>query len=1753
MTNIWYVSIYRIVIYFFTLATLGCGWTSVSIESRLNPKPRERVFGYAYLSSPNVQAQSSIAALCASSNEIQIFEYNHVRKQYDQIVATAKLDSQGRFEFFKDEITPSLNGNRQLLMRTQICDTTLLRLVTDEDRQDINTSSTLLSWITQTGLIEDLSLESKTQFTELLKQFGKHDDFQTAYDALIASDFLKSMYRLIFSVDPALLLDSSPWVEVKSIKKSLSENTTSTFSIQAFHWFPTYEYFVAWTLPDGSVQKGKDLFEVSWTSSKNSQGIKNLTVEVGAYLNGGFSSTGERQILQVPLEVQNTFPAVPLVLSLVQSHLGNNEVDLPQVNLKVLQGVAQEKCATFSKFAITVNDPLPPTLLTDFQFSCDSLEEQVIPWLLPTTGTTVFRLWSVDSSGNVSSASSKVEVHYSPDHLVPPRLAVNSPADFYRAKHSVNVSGTCEPNLSFSITGPGILEAQNSVQCGPSGEFILTLFFSAGDGNKVFNFYQKKSSGVFTSFSKTYVRDTTPPLLTQNLVAPISYSTLDSHRFGGSCEPTHLIEVSGAATDSLPCPVNGTWTYDTPSVFTDGSRSFNFRQIDEAGNEASVSAQWIRKTSEPIFLFTSSSDFLTTGDSVTFKGQCESGLKIFVNANLTPILCSSGSWSYTAHSTIDGVLNYSFKGVDLALNEKTLLGSWTRSTTGPRLILAQNQVSSTISNFVISGQCSAGSSGSDGLISLTGAQVDSIPCPSTDQNLATWQYTVSPTLDGVYQYTFSLSDYFVPPRKAQEVFTFVLDREAPVLTKLISVDGSLTSRTPNIEVKLEASDTLSPITAICIKTSADVPEASDSCWYPLNGPLLGMVPALSVSVPKFPINLGVIPSEYNVYAWVRDSLGNTSHNQKIPNVDYFKIQYAPVPPPMVGSVIASNNNVMNGDISEATFSAGQGIYIRWKAVGQSLKPLPVQIFFSMNDEDWIEVTPKIANANINCPQLTSSGNLGKDATGCYHWSSGAPTSKYFKIRVAVDNIYGAVAFSNSAPLNADGIGLLAGNLESGVGGSALAATFLTEDSMGRLYLRNQSLLVTNSGVIYLSDFFKGILKINPSTGVLESFIKKSSTCQRNYQQAVSVSSACVLNPQAVVLDQNEDLIIFDQDRLLKVSLGHTPATIKLIAGGGANTAHSVTDPFDLKINNTTLNVTTAHTILKVLPNNDILFTADSLNEGHLIKNNRNLRILSQSGSGLRMADIGGVGFHNAPAANITECGIVDIGFTYTPGDVEASDLFAYLRLPTASPAGCPGNTGDSAIIRSSRLSPTTYKVDISQKAHPTGIRGSYSSRSFVSLGGKAYSMTRQYIDEYRNGSFVKILGDANIGFCPDKTPANECSVDIDDIYVTSAGRLYFLSRGVIRMVDADGLVNTVFGSGLGGGDGDLAINARFKKIGMFDRSANGNVMIYDSSVYTIREFKELGNINSIIGNGKGGTHILGSGSASLTQPLPLSSTSNEVAYAYYLDDHNITFGSTLSQLAVWNRQAGFSSLAIGTNSGEDYRFIEDTPDKNRGDKIRINPPAVSAGRIIPVGAGGGRILAAMEGLYPSSFTRDSWLVEINSGNNFSMQPLVRAAGTDRGNAATFCADGISLVACAPSNSQSAVARYSTSQYWEEAGQHHWFVLHVSNSKRIMEISGESGAVMKTLVTLNDEASAFTRVQYNSKDYVFYCSRNSNKLVRVELFPDGSTFETTLPWPDDSLACTGKSLVFDIKNAKPRILFQIEQFTLQGVASHEKIF
>lgn len=1731
---------------------MGCGWTSLSIERELFSRS-QNIYGYVYLSSSPIKLQSTNQSLCSSPEEVQVLEYNKSQKKYDRTVATAKIDQEGRFQFEKDAIAPALNGNRHLLMRTTFCNKTLLRLVTDEDRQDINTSSTLLSWITQTNLITDLSLESKTQFAELLKNFGTHEDFQSAYNALTSSASFKNQYMQIFSIDPALLLEASPWAEFRNINKSLQENTASTFSIQTFHWFPAYEYFVSWTLPDGSVQKGKDLFQVSWMSSKDSQGSKILKVEVGSHHNGDFAPSGQKQVLEIPLEILNTFPATPLPLALVQSHLGNNEVDLPQINLKVSQGVAQEKCTTFSKFAITVNNPLPPILPSDFQFSCDSSEEQVIPWLLPSTGTTVFRLWSLDSSGNTSSTYSKVEVHYSPDHLVPPRLAVLNPADFYRAKHNVNVTGTCEPNLSFSITGPGILEAQNSILCGASGDFNLTLFFSAGDGDKVFNFYQKKSSGVFTSFSKTYLRDTAPPLLSQTLVSSVSYSAQDFQSFGGSCEPTHLIEVSGAAIDSFSCPPAGIWSYKTPDFLSDGARSFTFRQVDEAGNEAYVSAQWIRKTGEPMFSFTSSADFFTTGDSVVFRGQCEAGLKIYINSQPTPILCNSGNWSYTAQSTVDGVLNFSFKGVDLALNEKTLLGTWTRSTTGPRLILSQNQVSSTATGFVILGQCSAGSSGSDGVISLEGAQVDSIVCSSTDHNLASWQYIVSPTLDGVYQYTFSLSDHFVPPRKAQEVFTFTLDREAPSIAKLAPVDGKFTSRTPNIEVKLDASDTLSPVSAICLKTSSEAPEAGDSCWYPLNGPLLGMVPALSVSVPKFPINLGVIPSEYSVYAWVRDSLGNTSHNQKNLNVDYFKIQYAPIPPPVVGSVIASNSNLMNGDIIETTFTAGQGVYVRWKATGQELKALPVQIFFSMNDEDWIEVTPKIANANINCPQLASPGNLGKDATGCYHWSSGAPTSKYFKIRVAVENTYGAVAFSNSAPLNAEGIGLLAGNLEAGVGGSALAATFLTEDSLGRLYLRDQSLLVTNAGAIYLNDFFKGILKINPSTGVLESFIKKSSDCVRNYVQPVSVSSACVLNPQAVVLDQNEDIIIFDQDRLLKVSLGQTPPTVKLIAGGGANTAHSVTDPLELKIANTTLTVTTAHTILKVLPNNDIIFSADSLNESHLIRNNRNLRILSQSNSSLRMADLGGVGFQNAPAASIAECGIVDIGFTYTPGDLDATDLFAYLRLPTGNPTSCPGNTGDSAIIRSSRLNPLTYKADTSQKPHPTGIRGSYSSRSFVSLGGKSYSMTRQYVDEYRNGSFVKILGDANIGFCPEKTPADECSVDIDDIYVTSAGRLYFLSRGVIRMVDSNGLVNTVFGNALGGGDGDLALNARFKKIGMFDRSESGNIMIYDSSVYTIREFKELGNINSIIGNGKGGTHVLGSGTTSLTQPLPLSATSNEVAYAYYLNDHNITFGSTLFQLAVWNRQDQFSTLAIGSSTGEDYRFIEDTPDKNRGDKIRINSPALPIARIIPIGAGGGKMLAAIEGLYAGSFVRDSWIVEMDSENNFSMRPLVRAAGTDKANAATFCADGISLMACTPSNSQSSVARYSSSQYWEEGGQRRWLVLHVSNSHRIMEISPEDGAVMKTLVNLNEGATAFTRVHYNSKDYVFYCSKNSNKLVRVDLHADGSTFETTLPWPDDSLSCTGKSIVFEIKNLKPRLLFQIEQFTLQGIASHDKIF
>ncbi len=137
-----------------------------------------------------------------------------------------------------------------------------------------------------------------------------------------------------------------------------------------------------------------------------------------------------------------------------------------------------------------------------------------------------------------------------------------------------------------------------------------------------------------------------------------------------------------------------------------------------------------------------------------------------------------------------------------------------------------------------------------------------------------------------------------------------------------------------------------------------------------------------------------------------------------------------------------------------------------------------------------------------------------------------------------------------------------------------------------------------------------------------------------------------------------------------------------------------------------------------------------------------------------------------------------------------------------------------------------------------------------------------------------------------------------DVAFDVAGNVYITDQKNqrIRMVNSNGIINTIAGNGFGGyaGDGGNAMNAEFYYPYGITLDASDNIYIADTYNYVIREINTSGIINTIAGNniasysGDAGQATL----AELNQPMGIElDASGNLYFADYFNNRVRTIGS----------------------------------------------------------------------------------------------------------------------------------------------------------------------------------------------------------------------------------------------------------------------
>ena len=961
---------------------------------------------------------------------------------------------------------------------------------------------------------------------------------------------------------------------------------------------------------------------------------------------------------------------------------------------------------------------------------------------------------------------------------------------------------------------------------------------------------------------------------------------------------------------------------------------------------------------------------------------------------------------------------------------------------------------------------------------------------------------------------------------------WIRETDLPTISA-ISTTALNPTRAANVPISITATSQNSDvyISALCLKTTiSEAPSVNDSCWRSVNGPSIGLPLAQELFLDgEYYHLLGWVPNTfYNVYAWVIDEAENISTLSDggvgISGVDTFDRVYNPGIPPIVSDVIASNDPLAPNPPTrgQATIPAGSDVYIRWKAVDNSAFPAGSISLFYTQDEINFTAIPGAGTLdveqNYDCTGLT----LGA-GEGCYKWAGGSPLNNSYKIRVKVTDETLLSVQSISNPLNSDTLKIIAGNTESGLGGSSIAAMFFTRKSGSEA--DPGTLVVTDSGQVYFADYKRGILTVDPLDGKQKIFISQTGTSSGDGGPAVN---ATLKYATKIALDYQNRLLIMDTNRIRRVNLNEATPSIETIIGGGSNIDDVVADPLDLAIHSHSTNSWTAREIpFFATPNGDIYFQSD-----YGIKNNNDsdyrFRIYKNSTGQVISKYItfpAGVGDgYSHTFSDMMKCRLHKIGLQFNPADSTITGATVQTYHHDTYP-GC-----DEIYNRYSRayLDPVTF---IARDDLFNDSRRYLRYFHITGMDGKNYVMLdRSYIDEVKNdGTFVRVLGSGRRGHCIDGTPNLSCNMDIQDMFVTASGQIYFTDSSQVRTIDGDGNVVTLFGQYPAYGDGVNALNSRFAHINSVARLDNGKILVADDQSYFLKEFSIEGNIDVVAGTGNSANQ---------------DSTTDVTDQGFY---DGTWWAADKATGDVYMRRAygDYMRLNRGTDLWDRVIGTGDTYYKDSDGLTGLNYHSGSTGDrglVIGLSSNGHLLINRMTYNYSENHYEDFMLKTYDINDDFTQShlggtkdPLLTFEGGYDG----ICASG-------------SVAADCKVPYWDYWGLNTWW----DNTNNRWLLVGRRGGVERQIWSItpggtmnllaktirNIDESALWRNE-SGTDYLYYC--NGGRIYKHNIDTDADLGQ--LSWAVSNLNCRGYKMDYNPTNNS--IIFPFEQNGLYGVGEY----
>jgi hypothetical protein len=233
---------------------------------------------------------------------------------------------------------------------------------------------------------------------------------------------------------------------------------------------------------------------------------------------------------------------------------------------------------------------------------CDSNGHYSLTATAAEDGIYNYTILQTDRAGNSSNA---IAGQWIKDSGIPstPLITLPAASPYVSSSSSLTLAGSCDPGLNIFLAGVQAGEVVTpsgalSQYCGSNGAFSFTVE-KAGDGTYDFDVYASNGTSNSGNARITWVRDTTPPVVTLSAAPPQMNVSVDaSFSFtAGEAGVNFECSLDGAAFASCSAPL-----YHLNMV--NGSHTERIRAIDSVGNVSNeVVYNWTQSAYNTVALY----------------------------------------------------------------------------------------------------------------------------------------------------------------------------------------------------------------------------------------------------------------------------------------------------------------------------------------------------------------------------------------------------------------------------------------------------------------------------------------------------------------------------------------------------------------------------------------------------------------------------------------------------------------------------------------------------------------------------------------------------------------------------------------------------------------------------------------------------------------------------------------------------------------------------------------------------------------------------------------------------------------------------------------------------------------------------------------------------------------------------------------------------------------------------------------------